>query len=94
MLDAQLSDVSQVNPMEIKMRRIIVAVCCAALVGSVSIASAQTTGPNVQQNMQSGGSMNSNARMMKNKKGMKSGMTKSSGQMNKGGMGSGMKKGM
>jgi hypothetical protein len=52
---------------EIKMRRLIVAVCCAALVGSVSVASAQTTGPAAQETMKANDPMNANAKKMKKK---------------------------
>jgi len=44
------------------MRRLIVAVCCAALVGSVSVASAQTTGPAAQETMKAKDPMNANAK--------------------------------
>ena len=71
------------------MRKILVAACCAALMGSISVASAQTTGPQGQQTMKSNDSMDANARMMKKKK-MKKGMMKSGGMsgggMSKGGM--------
>ena len=66
------------------MRKILVAACCAALMGSISVASAQTTGPQGQQTMKSNDNMDANARMMKKKK-MKRGMMKSGG-MSKGGM--------
>jgi hypothetical protein len=49
------------------MRRLIVAVCCAALVGSVSVASAQTTGPAAQETMKAKDPMNANAKKMKKK---------------------------
>ncbi len=74
------------------MRKILVAACCAALMGSISVASAQTTGPQAQQTMKSGDNMDANARMMKKKKmKMKRGMMRSGGMsgggmMNKGGM--------
>jgi pentapeptide MXKDX repeat protein len=69
------------------MRKILVAACCAALMGSISIASAQTTGPQGQQTMKSNDNMDANARMMKKKK-MKKGMMKSGG-MSGGGMSNG-----
>ena len=50
------------------MRRLIVAVCCAALVGSVSVASAQTTGPAAQETMKAKDPMNANAKKMKKPK--------------------------
>lgn len=77
------------------MRKIFVMACCAALMSGISVASAQTTGPQGQQTMKSNDTMNANARMMKKKK-MKKGMMKSrgmssrgmsrGGMMNKGGM--------
>jgi hypothetical protein len=67
------------------MRKILVAACCAALMGSISVASAQTTGPQGQQTMKSNDDMDANAKMMKKKK-MKKGMMKSGGGMSKGGM--------
>ena len=70
------------------MRKILVAACCAALMGSISVASAQTTGPQGQQTMKSNDNMDANARMKKKK--MKKGMMKSGGMsgggMSKGGM--------
>lgn len=81
-------DASQFNHTEIKMKKMIVAVCCAALMGSVSVASAQMTGPQGQRTMKSNDSMDSNARMKKKmmKKGMKSGMMRSNARMSGGGM--------
>jgi pentapeptide MXKDX repeat protein len=71
------------------MRKILVAACCAAVMGSISVASAQTTGPQGQQTMKSNDGMDANAKMMKKKK-MKKGMMKSGGMsgggMSKGGM--------
>jgi hypothetical protein len=53
---------------EIKMRRLIVAVCCAALVGSVSVASAQTTGPAAQPTtVKASDPLNAHAKAMKKK---------------------------
>ena len=70
------------------MRKILVAACCAALMGSISIASAQTTGPQGQQAMKSNDNMDANAKMMKKKK-MKKGMMKSGDGMSGGGMSKG-----
>lgn len=74
------------------MRKIIVATCCVAFIGGISVASAQTTtGPQSQQSMKSNDNMDSMARMKKKK--MKKGMMKSgggmSGGMSKGGMSGG-----
>ncbi len=70
------------------MRKVFMAACCAALVGSISVASAQTTGPQGQQTMKSNDTMDSMAKMKKKK--MKKGMMKSGGMsgdgMSKGGM--------
>ena len=70
------------------MRKILVAACCAAFMGSISVASAQTTGPQGQQTMKSNDNMDANAKMMKKKK--KKGMMRSGGMsgggMSKGGM--------
>jgi hypothetical protein len=65
------------------MRKILVAACCAAVMGSISVASAQTTGPQGQQTMKSNDAMDANAKMMKKKK---KGMMKSGDGMSKGGM--------
>jgi uncharacterized protein involved in copper resistance len=70
------------QPTELDMKKMFVAVCCAALMGSVSLASAQTTGQPGQDNMKTN-DMDSNAKMMK-KKHMKKGMMKGE---DKGGMG-------
>jgi allophanate hydrolase subunit 2 len=56
---------------EIKMRHLIVAVCCAALMGSMSVASAQTTGPAGQQVVKAGDPMNANAKTKKKHKAKK-----------------------
>jgi hypothetical protein len=48
-----------------KMRNLLVAVCCAALVGSVSVASAQTTAPVAQDSLKSDSPMNANAKTKK-----------------------------
>jgi hypothetical protein len=48
------------------MRSLILAVCCAALVGSLSVASAQTTGP-AGQEAKANDPMNANAKTMKKK---------------------------
>jgi pentapeptide MXKDX repeat protein len=75
------------------MRKLIIAACCTALMGSLSVASAQTTGQPGQDTMKSNDNTNANAnaKMMK-KKHMKKGMMK--GDMEKGGMdkGGGMSK--
>lgn len=47
------------------MRNLLVAVCCAALVGSVSVASAQTTAPAAQDSLKSDSPMNANAKTKK-----------------------------
>jgi hypothetical protein len=56
------------------MRNLLIAACCAALVGSISVASAQTTGPTTQDTIKAKSSMDSNAKMKKKhtKKSMKS----------------------
>jgi hypothetical protein len=61
---------SYLNP-EIKMRHLIVAVCCAAFMGSMSGASAQTTGSAGQQVVKAGDPMNANAKMKKKPKAKK-----------------------
>ncbi len=53
------------------MRHLIVAVCCAALMGSMSVASAQTTGSAGQQVVKAGDPMNANAKMKKKHKAKK-----------------------
>jgi pentapeptide MXKDX repeat protein len=50
------------------MRKIILLACCAALVGSGSIASAQSTGPVSQETMKTNDPMNANAKMKKKHK--------------------------
>jgi hypothetical protein len=50
-----------------KMRNLLVAACCAALVGSVSVASAQTTGPTSQDTMKTNNPMDPNAKVKKSK---------------------------
>ncbi|MGA7998273.1 MAG: hypothetical protein WCA28_25710 [Bradyrhizobium sp.] len=57
------------------MRNLITAVCCAALVGGVSVASAQTTATTGQDSMKTHNPMNANAKMKKTSK--KSGKVKS-----------------
>jgi hypothetical protein len=52
---------------ETKMRNLLIAACCAALVGSVSAASAQTSGPTSQDTMKTNSAMDSNAKMKKSK---------------------------
>ena len=49
------------------MRNLIVAACCAALVGSVSVASAQTTGPTTQPTVKASDPLNAHAKAMKKK---------------------------
>jgi len=50
------------------MRKLIVAACCAALMGSISVASAaQTIGPKGQQTIKASDPMNANAKMKKHK---------------------------
>lgn len=66
------------------MRKIIIAATCAALLGGVSVASAQNTGPTSQDGMKTHSAMDSNAMSMKKKHKMK--------KMKKGSMSSGMKK--
>src|ERR1700720_4246553 len=68
---------------EIKMRSFIVGVCCAALVGSISVASAQTTGPAGQEATKANDPMNTNAKTMKKKHKTKKSMTKSDDGMAK-----------
>ena len=53
------------------MRNLLIAVCCAALVGSVSIASAQTTAPAPQDSMKTDNPMNANAEAKAKKKSSK-----------------------
>jgi hypothetical protein len=50
-----------------KMRNLIVAACCAALVGSVSVASAQTTRPAAQETVKASDPLNAHAKAMKKK---------------------------
>jgi pentapeptide MXKDX repeat protein len=47
------------------MRNLLIAACCAALVGNVSIASAQTTAPAAQDSMKTDSPTNANAKMKK-----------------------------
>ncbi|MGZ3294583.1 MAG: hypothetical protein ACXU9D_15095 [Xanthobacteraceae bacterium] len=47
------------------MRNLLIAACCAALVGSVSVASAQTTAPTGQDSMKTNNPMNANAKTKK-----------------------------
>ena len=49
------------------MRNLIVAACCAALVGSVSVASAQTTRPAAQETVKASDPLNAHAKAMKKK---------------------------
>ncbi len=53
------------------MRYLIVAVCCAALVGSVSVASAKTSKPAAQQTVKASDPMNAHAMKMKKHKKVK-----------------------
>jgi pentapeptide MXKDX repeat protein len=70
------------------MRNVLIAVCCAALVGGVSAAaSAQTTGPATQDSMKTNSPMDSNAKTTKKK--TKKSMTKSDEGMSKGDMSKG-----
>lgn len=76
------------------MRNLLIAACCAALMGSISAASAQTTGPATQDSMKATTPMDANAKMKKKsmKKSMKSD-DMSKGDMSKGDMSKdGMKK--
>jgi hypothetical protein len=50
------------------MRNLLIAACCAALVGSVSVASARTTAPAGQDSMKTHNPMNANAKMKKTSK--------------------------
>jgi hypothetical protein len=67
------------------MRNLILAVCCGALVGSLSfvggmsVASAQTSGPAKQETMKATDPMNANAKTTKKKHKAKKPMTKSDG---------------
>jgi pentapeptide MXKDX repeat protein len=56
------------------MRNLLIAACCAALVGIVSIASAQTAAPAAQDSVRTNSPMDSNAKVKKKhtKKSMKS----------------------
>ena len=56
------------------MRNLLIAACCAALVGIVSIASAQTAAPAAQDSVSTNSPMDSNAKVKKKhtKKSMKS----------------------
>ena len=47
------------------MRTLLIAACCAALVGSVSMASAQTTAPAARDSMKTDSPANANAKMKK-----------------------------
>jgi len=69
---------------EIKMRNFILAACCAALVGSISVASAQTASPAGQEATKANDPMNANAKTKKPK--TKKSMTKSDTGMAKDGM--------
>ncbi len=69
---------------EMKMRNLLIAVCCAALAGGVSVASAQAAGSANQDTIKTHSPMESNAKMKK--KHMKKGMTKPDDGMSKDGM--------
>jgi len=66
------------------MRNLLIAACCAALVGSVSVASAQTTAPASQDSMKTNSPVDANAKMKK--KHTKTSMMKSDDSMKKDGM--------
>ena len=68
------------------MRNLILAVCCAALVGGMSVASAQTTGSAGQAAVKASDPMNANAKTMKKKHKTKKSMTKSDDGMSTDGM--------
>jgi pentapeptide MXKDX repeat protein len=72
------------------MRNLLIAACCAALIGSVSVASAQTTGPASQDSMKTNSPTDSNAKMKKTNKTKKS--TKSDDSMKDDTSKDGMKK--
>jgi hypothetical protein len=61
------------------MRNLLIAACCAALMGSVSVASAQTTAPAAQDSMKTDNPMNANAKTKKKKSSKKT--TKSDDSM-------------
>jgi hypothetical protein len=61
------------------MRNLLIAACCAALMGSVSVASAQTTAPAAQDSVKTDNPMNANAKMKKKKSSKKT--TKSDDSM-------------
>ena len=65
------------------MRNLLIAVCCTALVGSVSVAAAQTSGAAAQKSVKTHNLMDSNAKMKKkhtkkSEESMKSDMSKDS----------------
>ena len=49
------------------MRNLLIAACCAALMGGFSVASAQTTAPTANDTMKTHSPMDSNAKMKKKK---------------------------
>jgi pentapeptide MXKDX repeat protein len=53
---------------EAKMRNLLIVACCAALMGTVSVASAQTAGPTTQDSMKARHPMDANAKMKHTKK--------------------------
>ena len=61
------------------MRNLLIAACCAALMGSMSAASAQTAAPAGQHSMKTHNPMNANAKMKKKTK--KSATSKSDDSM-------------
>lgn len=68
------------------MRNLLIAACCVALAGSVSVASAQTTGPASQDNLKTNSPMEPTGKTkkkhakksMKSDQGMQGGMSKDS----------------
>jgi hypothetical protein len=58
----------QTTQRRFEMRKLIVAACCAALMGSISVASAKTIGPQGQQTLKAKDPMKANAKMMKKHK--------------------------
>jgi hypothetical protein len=72
------------------MRNLLIVACCAALMGSMSAASAQTTGPTTQDTMKTHNPMDSNAATKKQHKAKKA--TKSDDSMKSDMSKEGMKK--
>ena len=50
---------------ETKMRNLLIAACCAALMGSISVASAKTAGTTTRDSMKTHNPMDANAKMKK-----------------------------